>query len=313
MKVTRHQLKLIIETLLLEQEGPSVGSTVVGGPSFEFSNEPIDSIKKGSSKADILRLQSLLSAKGFDPGPIDGLYREKTLKAINDFKKSIGQTPNGVITDSDLRALQKFGSEKYSPTTSKKDLTPTGGILYFGDSQMKGGVGVTLEETLGSGKRLFRLGSSPSYWISNNALQQELQKLPKKIVINLGGNSTVGAESLIVMIQSVTPNSPILWFGCPPAIVKTGSPYEKLRSLASVKRFNRVRKSNNKFISDLAKKFNNIQFVDPFDFFNTADIDNGIAYECKNCDGVHMPKEVAQQYYVSRIPRDGADALADVP
>jgi len=313
MKVTRHQLKLIIETLLLEQEGPSVGSTVVGGPSFEFSNEPIDPIKKGSPKADILRLQSLLSAKGFNPGPLDGLYGEKTLKAINDFKKSIGQTPNGVITDSNLRELQMLNKRKDSPTTPKKNLTPTGGILYFGDSQMQGGVGLTLESTIGRGKRLFKVGSSPNYWISNEELASELQKLPKKIVINLGGNGVQGAESLIEMIKHITPNSPILWFGGPPAIVKTGSPYEKLRDLQSVRKFNSGRKANNKVIFELVKKFNNIQFIDPFDFFDPLSINNGTAYSCTKCDGVHMPKDVAAKYYVSHIPSDGADALADVP
>lgn len=310
MKVTKQQLRSIIETLLLEQEGPSVGSTVVGGSSFEFSDKPINPIKKGSPKSDILRLQTLLSAKGFDPGPVDGVYGQKTFNAINDFKKSIDKTPDGIITDSDLKALQSY--KKETVDAPKKDLTPKGGILYFGDSQMQGGVGSTLESTLGTGKRIFKVGSTPEYWVSNKSLDLELQKLPQKIVINLGGNGIQKTKELIAKIKSITPNSPILWFGGPPAILKTASPYEKLRSLPSVKRFNNARKANNEFISSLITQFENIQFVDPFDFFNLEEIDAGTAYKCAKCDGVHMPKEIAQKYYASRIPRDTTDAVADM-
>ena len=310
MKITRSQLRLIIETVLNEQEGPIVGSTVTGGPSYQFSGELSKPIKKGSPPDEVKRLQSLLLAKGFNPGPVDGDVGNKTITAINAFKKSIGKTPDGVISGDDLKTLQTYNAAPALKT--QKDLTPKGGILYFGDSQMQGGVGATLEATLGKGKRLFKVGSTPTYWIKNPELIAELQKLPQKIVINLGGNGTQSADALISLIMRVTPQSPIVWFGGPPAIVKTSSPYEKLRSLSSVRRFNISRKSNNDFIADLTSRYDNIQFIDPFDFFNPSDIESGKAYTCTKCDGVHMPKEIAQQYYASQIPRDTVDTVADI-
>jgi len=46
---------------------------------------------------DVLKVQQALAAKGFDPGPLDGIYGPLTARAVTDFQLSVGLPGTGVV------------------------------------------------------------------------------------------------------------------------------------------------------------------------------------------------------------------------
>lgn len=59
------------------------------------------------NKAEIRRLQGALKAKGFDPGPIDGIWGPKTERAVIAFKRSIGYRARAYVGPLTWNALMK--------------------------------------------------------------------------------------------------------------------------------------------------------------------------------------------------------------
>jgi len=108
-------------------------------------------------------------------------------------------------------------------------------VLVFGDSQIQGAIGRSLEKqlpehgwTIVGGGRLGKTGSRPSFWVKNDGLsadlRQRLQARPAIIVINLGGNGLSGTESLLSLIAELSPLSKVIWLGPPPAVKPTQEP-----------------------------------------------------------------------------------------
>ena len=60
------------------------------------STFPTVDLSKGDTGNSVRRLQRLLFAAGSDPGPVDGIYGDKTASAVRDFeqKEGIPQTGN---------------------------------------------------------------------------------------------------------------------------------------------------------------------------------------------------------------------------
>lgn len=54
-------------------------------------------LRKGARGEAVSNLQSDLAAKGFDPGPIDGIFGNKTRGAVRGFQASAGLKPDGVV------------------------------------------------------------------------------------------------------------------------------------------------------------------------------------------------------------------------
>lgn len=54
-------------------------------------------LKKGMKGDDVKRLQEELKALGYDPGPIDGDFGDKTEKAVRKFQEEKGLTVDGVV------------------------------------------------------------------------------------------------------------------------------------------------------------------------------------------------------------------------
>lgn len=131
-----------------------------------------------------------------------------------------------------------------------------------------------------------------------------LSQLPKRIVINLGGNSIDGATALLEKIRKVTPKSKIMWFGAPPAI-KTQE-----RSQPTTLALNNKRNARNNALESLVPQYGGT-FVNPFKLFNQEDINRGEAYKCRGCDGIHMPDQVAKEKYASVAQYDTSNIIAD--
>ena len=51
-------------------------------------------------------IQEALTALGYEPGPIDGIYGPRTKQAIQAFERAMGMTPTGVATTELWRSLQ---------------------------------------------------------------------------------------------------------------------------------------------------------------------------------------------------------------
>jgi peptidoglycan hydrolase-like protein with peptidoglycan-binding domain len=56
-----------------------------------------DYLREGSTGAKVKELQQLLKAKGFNPGPIDGIFGSGTVQAVISFQKFQGLNADGVV------------------------------------------------------------------------------------------------------------------------------------------------------------------------------------------------------------------------
>lgn len=67
------------------------------------------------SKSEILQIQQLLKQKGFDPGPLDGLYGPKTKAGIQAFQQANGLPVTGAATFDLLQRLS-YRAPSQNPT-----------------------------------------------------------------------------------------------------------------------------------------------------------------------------------------------------
>ena len=260
------------------------------------NNDNIDELfisPESNTEEKISYLQNKLIDAGFQLPKYgaDGVLGPETIMAINRFQKENNLPISDSISNSDLKILEKSLLNITEDTITEDGSTN----LLFGDSQMQGGIGQTLEAKYG-GNRLSKPGSSASYWVSNQDLISELKKKPKKIIIQLNSNGTSGTENLLNKINSITPNSEVIWYGAPPAILKKDSPYKQVASPQSLSDFNKNRKSMNLAVAGMISSSGlKSTFIDPFtSIFNMS---NNQPYNCNNCDGVHVPASIAQKFY----------------
>jgi peptidoglycan hydrolase-like protein with peptidoglycan-binding domain len=69
-------------------------------------------------RATVRRVQGALRAKGFDPGPANGVTGDKTKAAVQEFQERFGIKADGVIDNQTLFALGVVGTA--APETEKK-------------------------------------------------------------------------------------------------------------------------------------------------------------------------------------------------
>jgi len=66
----------------------------------------ISSVRDDQQRMLVRQIQEGLQNRGFDPGPVDGIFGAKTRKAIEDFQKSSGIAVDGKASSSVLDALK---------------------------------------------------------------------------------------------------------------------------------------------------------------------------------------------------------------
>ena len=259
-----------------------------------LDNDIFISSESNNSKEDISYLQQKLIDAGFQLPRYgtDGILGSETIRAMNKFQKENGLPISNSFSTSDLKKLEQSSPDNKDAEATSQD---SGATLLFGDSQMQGGIGQTLEAKYG-GTRLSKPGSSAAYWIGNQQLLSELNKKPAKIIIQLNSNGISGTENLLNKIKSITPGSEVIWYGAPPAILKKDSQYKQVTTPQGLSEFNKNRQSmNNAVAGMIASSGLNAEFIDPFtDIF---DLSGGQPYSCNNCDGIHVPQSVAQKFY----------------
>lgn len=66
-------------------------------------------LKEGSVDEEVREIQTLLAAKGFDPGPADGIFGPRTTAAVIAFQQQEGLLADGVVGPLTRRALGARG------------------------------------------------------------------------------------------------------------------------------------------------------------------------------------------------------------
>jgi uncharacterized protein (TIGR02594 family) len=61
--------------------------------------------QKGEEEMNVLEIQRALSARGFNPGAVDGIWGRRTMLAVKAFQTAQGLTPDGIVGPLTLRAL----------------------------------------------------------------------------------------------------------------------------------------------------------------------------------------------------------------
>jgi peptidoglycan hydrolase-like protein with peptidoglycan-binding domain len=75
-------------------------------------------LREGSSGAKVKELQQLLKAKGFNPGPIDGIFGSGTVKAVISFQKFQGLKADAVVGPATWQALTSTPIQKNEVPTA---------------------------------------------------------------------------------------------------------------------------------------------------------------------------------------------------
>ncbi len=83
-----------------------------------------DYLREGSTGPKVTELQQLLKAKGFNPGPIDGVFGAGTIKAVISFQKFNGLEADGVVGPQTWKLLSAAPTPK-EPPSPKVDLLDT--------------------------------------------------------------------------------------------------------------------------------------------------------------------------------------------
>ncbi|NEB93202.1 N-acetylmuramoyl-L-alanine amidase [Streptomyces bauhiniae] len=84
------------------------GST--GGGEVQLSFPSYDTLRSGSTGAQVSAAQSLLNAAGFDAGTVDGSFGTKTTSAVSAFQKARGLGADGVVGARTWTALLSAGT-----------------------------------------------------------------------------------------------------------------------------------------------------------------------------------------------------------
>ena len=95
---------------------PALGSTTVAR-STTSAGAAMDS-------GDVLQLEQSLTALGYRPGKVDGVYDAKTRTAIQDYQDDNGLAEDGLATPSLLASIQSDLSVKSSASMQASGLTP---------------------------------------------------------------------------------------------------------------------------------------------------------------------------------------------
>ena len=88
------------------------------------AREMKDKVSHKMDRGDTKNVQEALQAKGYNPGPIDGVHGARTSAAIRDFQKAEGLTVTGQI-DGETRSRLMSQSSMSSPAASPTSPVPS--------------------------------------------------------------------------------------------------------------------------------------------------------------------------------------------
>ena len=99
---------------------------VICVPRGQTSPDECPLLSQGSRGPAVRELQILLRDRGFDPGPIDGIFGSRTRSAVVSFQRRNNLSPDGIVGVMTWTALGK----KCSGTTPPPGRCPQGTMAY---------------------------------------------------------------------------------------------------------------------------------------------------------------------------------------
>lgn len=87
------------------------------------------SLQIGSKGQDVVQLQQLLAAAGFDPGTVDGIFGSRTKSATMRFQQAHGLAVDGVVGTQTWTALAPSGTA--GRVQASLLTTPGGGVQWI--------------------------------------------------------------------------------------------------------------------------------------------------------------------------------------
>ncbi len=110
-------------------------TTIIQPPWANLPPPPGGSVGIGSTGPEVQAYEQRMVDVRFDPGPVDGVYDQKTAYAAQTLQKLGGVVPNGRITDGDVFALNFFQykqplADPPEPNRTEVDITSQTLTLY---------------------------------------------------------------------------------------------------------------------------------------------------------------------------------------
>ena len=105
-------------------KGPSTTTPTAKGPStttLPGCNPNSQMLQKGSKGPLVANLQKFLAQRGFNPGPVDGIFGTNTDATVKNFQKARGLLVDGIVgprTWLSLCGSQQTSAPKISPSTT---------------------------------------------------------------------------------------------------------------------------------------------------------------------------------------------------
>ena len=114
---------------------PPPPTTIIQPPWVTLPPVPGGSVGSGSQGPEIQAYEQRLADLHFDPGPVDGVYDQKTVYAVQGLQKLGGSNPTGRLTDGDVFALSFFQyrqplAANPEPNRTEVDITSQTLTLY---------------------------------------------------------------------------------------------------------------------------------------------------------------------------------------
>lgn len=104
-------------------------TTVIKNGSYDWTGQ---TLKKGSKGESVRDLQTMLNKAGFSVGSVDGIYGDKTLKAVEAFQRKVGLSQDGVAGANTYNKLKNY--KKPSTSSTSTSTSWTGQTLKEGSS-----------------------------------------------------------------------------------------------------------------------------------------------------------------------------------
>lgn len=108
---------------------PSPKKTTPAKASSGSSTRAYPTVRLGSRGSAVLALQKALKAKGFSPGPLDGVFGQGTLAAVRRFQGSRKLATDGVVGPNTWKALGYRGTGSSAGAGSVGGVKPSSGTL----------------------------------------------------------------------------------------------------------------------------------------------------------------------------------------
>lgn len=254
----------------------------------------------------------------------DGIIGRETIRAINNFRRDINKdevqlSSETLLDQSDVSKLTHYAdlsdeaiterlrstrtrsleeiAESITPSSSESRST-SGETYMFGDSQMQAtALGPFFEKKYGA-KPEAEPGWQAKSWLNDSRFLSALEKRPSRMVFQLNSNGIAKTKELLEKIFNTSPNTEVIWYGAPPATLKSNSSYSVVRTESSLASFNERRMADNVSVEGLLSSSGlRYTFINPF-----TDIPGLTNWSCSEslepCDGIHITLSIADKYYI---------------